>query len=197
MVVEVDIDMLIDNKLTAHDWIVAKLIKEEKFIYLTTYLDQTGQDGKEVTKKLVNAKLIKDYNDPLSDKFYTTRLEATPKLQNILMKGDFFDEFVSKYPVKVIRPDGLPDYLRTDLSRSRRIYNKLTNNSRVKHNHILRCLEFEVDERTRTHKLAYMKRLPKWLAAKEYETYEQAMMDQKVEANGKPKSDTKYGETIL
>lgn len=95
-----------------------------------------------------------------------------------------FDELVNEYPVKVIRPDGTKDYLRTDLSRCRKNYKKYVTSKR-KHDRIMKALRYEKKVREKEGSWKYMKKLPKWLVSEEWRVFEERMSDEKAEANDK------------
>lgn len=43
------------------------------------------------------------------------------------------------------------------------------------HEHIMDCLEYEIDDKMRTGKMGYMKTMWKWLTQHEWETFEEQM----------------------
>lgn len=90
-------------------------------------------------------------------------------------KKEMFDEFYEQFPVYVIRADGTKAFLRSNVNKCRHEYNKIVGRSKAMHQHILNCLKWELDEKTRTGKLGYMKTMWKWLTQHEWEVYDEAI----------------------
>ncbi|GAG01937.1 unnamed protein product, partial [marine sediment metagenome] len=65
----------------------------------------------------------------------------------------------------------------TDLNRCRGIYYTKTLGSKLWHDHILKCLMFEIQEREKEGSMSYMKRLPNWLSSEEWKSYEERVED--------------------
>ena len=103
--------------------------------------------------------------------------QVTLNFKDLINKDDLFDELYNEYPVKVIRPDGNLDYLRADRKASRGIYALLTKGDKQVHDHIIKCLRFELKRRYANNSLNYMKRLNKWLSSREWESYEDEVDD--------------------
>lgn len=180
MLLQVDVNYLIKNRITVDQFLVAQLIYEKNYNLLSSYLDlYSSEELKDLFIELVKAGLIDNYN--YEDQYDLNKFTIRPYFIKILAQGDFFDELVQTFPTSVIRPDGTKDYLRTDLNRCRRAYNKVTGNKYAVHLHILQCLQFELTIRRKEGKLCYMKRLPKWLASEEWKAYEQRIKDESLE----------------
>ena len=104
--------------------------------------------------------------------------QTTLKFKELVSgRDDFFDELYKEYPVKVMRPDGVVDYLRADRETSRHIYALLTKGDKQVHDHILKCLRFEIKKRYANNSFNYMKRINKWLSSREWESYEDEVDD--------------------
>lgn len=103
-------------------------------------------------------------------------ISKTEKL-NELLKEDksMFDEFYDLFPVYVIRPDGTKGFLRSNINKCRKEYNRIIGKSKAMHEHIMNCLRFEIDNKMQTGKLGYMKTMWKWLTQHEWETIEEQM----------------------
>lgn len=99
---------------------------------------------------------------PVTDAFRKTQVVDTHA----------FDELYTTYPIKVTRPDGTQDYLRGDKIRNRRIYENITHNNPNLHKHIVECLKREIEDKTNTGKLQYMKRLSTWLTSEGWKAYD-------------------------
>jgi hypothetical protein len=173
MLVEIDTNVLIENKITANQFLLAYLLHAGDINTLQNLM-VLGYDIDE----LVENGFIHNGNELDSkDSIDFTKLVLKTKFENLIVTGDFFDELVQGFPVKVRRKDGTEDYLRSDLARCRKLYNKITKHKKLIHTHILSCLVFEVNYRVRNNNLAYMKKLPKWLASEEWKVYEQFMLE--------------------
>lgn len=103
-------------------------------------------------------------------------ISKTEKL-NELLKEDksMFDEFYDLFPVYVTRPDGTKGFLRGNINKCRKEYNRIIGKSKAMHEHIINCLKFEIDNKMQTGKLGYMKTMWKWLTQHEWETIEEQM----------------------
>ena len=103
-------------------------------------------------------------------------ISKTEKL-NELLKEDksMFDEFYDLFPVYVTRPDGTKGFLRSNINKCRKEYNRIIGKSKAMHEHIMACLKYEIDDKMQTGKLGYMKTMWKWLTQHEWETIEEQM----------------------
>lgn len=104
----------------------------------------------------------------------------TDKLSSITKeKMDPFDEFYEIYPTQVIRPDGTSDFLKKNKNNCRKKYNSILGRSKAKriliHQHLIDCLNYELEDKTRTGKLGYLKTMWKWLTTAEWENSEEQM----------------------
>ena len=117
------------------------------------------------------------------------------KLLNLTKpKKEWFDEFYEVFPVYVTRPDGSKGFLRANINKCRREYNRIVGKSRAMHEHLLKCLKYELDDKVTNGKLGYLKTMWKWLTQHEWEAIEDQMND----SNNILKSqDYGYGNTII
>lgn len=106
-------------------------------------------------------------------------------------KDSMFDQFYEVFPVYVVRPDGTKGYLRSNINKCRKEYNRIIGKSRAMHDHIMNCLGFEIDDKMRTGKIGYMKTMWKWLTQHEWECYEEQMQEEQ-----QYKEDS-YGNTVV
>lgn len=109
----------------------------------------------------------------------------------IVPEKDYFDIFFDMYPVYVIRPDGSKAYLRVNINKCRTFFNSLTKGSIAYKEHIIKCLDFEVNQKMNTGKICYMKTMWTWLTQHQWEESEQAMRDSENQES------KKYGTDIL
>ena len=103
-------------------------------------------------------------------------ISKTDKLKELLKEDkSMFDEFYDQFPVYVLRPDGTKGFLRANINKCRKEYNSIVGKSRAMHQHILDCLNYEIEDKISTGKLGYMKTMWKWLTQHEWETIEEQM----------------------
>lgn len=106
----------------------------------------------------------------------------------------WFDEFYEVFPVYVTRPDGTKGFLRSNINKCRKEYNRIVGKSRAMHEHLIKCLQFEIDNKMITGKIGYMKTMWKWLTQREWEVTEEEMqfsMEQDIN------DETAYGANII
>ena len=106
----------------------------------------------------------------------------------------WFDEFYEVFPVYVTRPDGTKGFLRSNINKCRKEYNRIVGKSRAMHEHLIKCLQFEIDNKMMTGKIGYMKTMWKWLTQREWEVTEEEMqfsMEQDIN------NETAYGANII
>lgn len=89
-----------------------------------------------------------------------------------------FDEFYETFPVYVTRPDGTKGFLRSNINKCRKEYNRIIGKSKAMHEHIMDCLRFEIDDKMRTGKIGYMKTMWKWITQHEWESCEEQMNEE-------------------
>jgi hypothetical protein len=122
-------------------------------------------------EKLVTKRLI--HHSCSKNKIDVERIVLRNTFLGEVKRDDLFEELLIEFPGKVVRPDGTSDYLKTDLNKSRKLYTQLVKKDAVLHKQIMECLKLEIRERSRTNKLGYMKRLPKWLITEEWKIWQQ------------------------
>lgn len=91
---------------------------------------------------------------------------------------NMFDEFYETFPVYVTRPDGTKGFLRSNINKCRKEYNRIIGKSKAMHEHIMDCLRFEIDDKMRTGKIGYMKTMWKWITQHEWESCEEQMNEE-------------------
>lgn len=196
MIIELDTQFLLDNKITAHQFIIAKLVSENKIPILKKYILYTNTLN-EIYRDLGCLKaagflssthnlgsIISYENITVSSKF-TKALSFT---------GDPFDELYATFPIKTLRPDGSYDYLRVDQDKCRKLYHNIVRKKPSSHSNILMCLKKEVEDRNLKGTMTYMKRMPTWLTSESWRAYDDRIED----ASGSTKEDNTpaYGTNI-
>jgi hypothetical protein len=191
MLINIDINELVKNKLTADEFVLAELISEKNYEILNSYLDlYSREEYMGILDSLCKKRMIEGYSDHTDVKDITVRSIFT----KILTKGDFFDELLQAFPSSVIRPDGTRDYLRTAPTKSRQKYSTITKNKLVIHEHILECLKYEIALRRKEGKLSYMQRIPNWLSTEGWKSYEDRLKDEGIDSLSN--TDLGYGNQL-
>lgn len=173
MVIEYSVALLEQLKLTPNEFFIVTLIKHKEFDLLKQFLtDQyTKEECENTYLKLIEKKYLTSTSF-LQNSYDFSRCKIGNELYSLLKTDDIFEEFLEAYPSSVIRTDGVVDYLRTDQKACRMIYMKATRNSPAVHQHILKCLQFEVDKRNKDGSMKFMTRMAKWLTTETWKAYE-------------------------
>ena len=79
-----------------------------------------------------------------------------------------------------MRPDGTKGFLRSNINKCRKEYNRTVGKSKAMHEHIMNCLRKEIDDKMMTGKLGYMKTMWKWITQHEWEAIEEQMYNEPV-----------------
>ena len=172
-------------------------INTNQLFFLSTVLDKNQKPNQDVRKivSLISDDEIQyliDHNLISS----TTEGETitylpTDKLKDFLKPSKtYFELFSEIYPKYVLRPDGTKAYLKTNINRCHHLFNLYTGLSEAMAQHLIDCLNFEVDKRMRNGKLGYMKTMYKWLVEHNWEESEQEMADTQT-------SSTTYGTELI
>jgi len=193
MIIEIDTESVVEERLTPNQIFILQLLSLGQHKFLGTWYESLESNDfiNEELRKLIELEFILSLNT--SDKTIDfTKLFLLPRgIKFLGTDRDWFQELVNIYPIKTIRSDGTKDYLRMDLERCRKIYNKKVNGVLSKHEKIMHCLKYELQVRHKEGSMTYMKRLPKWLASEEWKVFEERMLDEGVE------EDNTYGTELL
>lgn len=105
-----------------------------------------------------------------------TVYKTTDKLKEILgKKEDYFQLFYDTYPIYVVRPDGTKGFLRGNINKCRKEFNRIIGQSKAMAEHLLECLNYDIETKTIYGKLGYFKTMWKWLTQHEWESIEEQM----------------------
>jgi hypothetical protein len=193
MMLEVSLDTLTRGKITAHQFLVGKLIFNRKFKELEEYLELTDSfksiDGD--LNYLFKIGFINhvEYNAPKDLKL----IQIFSLFMKIITGDDMFEELYQAYPVKVVRDNGISDYLRAERYNSEKLYDFVVSDNKSKHEHILKCLRYEVNHREQEGSMRYMKRMYKWLQIQGWKSYEERIGNTDSAQIGK---EVKYGTEL-
>lgn len=172
MILEIDTSILdIIPDLTINQLVLLNLVMND------------NQSNNQYIHKLISLVSESEVQDLINRDFIAITLEnnntvlhSTDKLISLLKEDKtMFDQFYDNFPVCVIRPDGTKGFLRANISKCRKEYNKIIGKSRAMHEHLLKCLNFEVQNKMMTGKLGYMKTMWKWITQREWEAIEDQM----------------------
>jgi hypothetical protein len=177
MIVDVNTDFLINNKLTANEYLLMSLILADKQSILKDYYLMNNISADQISadiKSLHDKGLLEGY---VTGVYEFSHLKPTNYMKGLLTTDDLFKEFLYAFPLKVTRTDGTVDYLRTDQSKARMLYLATTRGKKSIHDHILKCLKHEVNYRETNGSLKFMKRMTTWLNSQEWESFEDQIDD--------------------
>ena len=108
-----------------------------------------------------------------------TKYEPSQYLLSLLEpKQDWFELFYESYPTYVTRNDGTKCFLRTNKNKCRIIYNQYVQGLESNAKHLLECLNYEVQKKTMTGSLGFMKTMYRWLQEHYWEVSEEEMQYQ-------------------
>ena len=166
---------------------IEKQINANQLLFLSIVLDKNQPKYQDV-RKIVS--LISDEEiQYLVNQGLITSIErgnsityvATDEFKNKLMTDkSYFDLFYDIYPVYVLRPDGVKSYLRANVNKCRHFFNVTTGNSIAMKEHLINCLQYEINKKTREGKISYMKTMWRWLIDHQWEETEEEMADNSV-----------------
>lgn len=177
MIVDINTDFLINNKITANQYLLLQLILVDKQSILRDYylvnnipVDQVSDDIKQLHDKgFLEGYAVGPYD--------FKNIKPTTYLKSLFNADDLFKDFLSTFPLKVTRTDGTVDYLRTDQSKARMLYLASTRGKKSIHDHILKCLQHEIKYRESNGSMKFMKRMTTWLSSQEWESFEDQIDD--------------------
>lgn len=175
MLIELDTKLLKRYRLSVNQFVILFLVYSNELVVLESI---ASQDSINDVKELIRRNFItyKNFNEEQPVDF--CRITLNQIATQLFDTSDCFDELLALFPTMVVRTDGTRDYLKLDINRTRKVYNKIVGKTRRKHDLIMQCLALEIQDKTRTGKMSYFKRLPKWIASEEWTAYEQFLLNQ-------------------
>ena len=160
-------------------------INLNQLVFLSVVLNKNQKYNNQDVHKVVSL-ISDDEIQQLIDKDLITSIEKgnsityteTDKLIKVITPDrDYFDLFYDMYPIYVLRPDGAKNYLRANVNKCRHLFKVISGNSEAMSEHLIECLKFEIDKKTRIGKLSYMKTMWRWLVDHQWEETEEEMQD--------------------
>ena len=163
MTIEINLDYLQKNQLSADQFVIIQLILDNRIDRLEEF-KQIIIESKfdESIEKLIQL----DYLE-IIDETYT----ITDKCKKTFKNKGRFEEFYNAFPTSVIRPDGKRESLRTDKKRCATKYNRIAKRQDI-HDTIMECLNKELLDRESNGTMKYMKKMPNWLSSEGWKEYE-------------------------
>jgi hypothetical protein len=172
-------------------------INTNQLFFLSTVLDKNQKSNQDV-RKIVSLISDDEIQYLIDQNLISSTTEGdaiiyrpTEKLTDFLKPSKtYFEQFSEIYPKYVLRPDGTKAYLKTNINRCHHLFNLYTGLSEAMAQHLIDCLNFEVDKKMKCGKIGYMKTMYKWLVEHAWEESEQEMSD--VQTNS-----TAYGTELI
>jgi hypothetical protein len=177
MIVDINTDFLINNKVTANQFLLLSLLLADKQSILKDYFLINNVSVEQINTDITELQEKGFLEGNVTGLYDLTRLRPTFKLKALFSSDDLFKEFLMTFPLKVTRTDGTLDYLRTDQSKARMLYLAHTRGKKSIHDHILKCLKHEVKYRESNGSMKFMKRMTSWLSSQEWESFEDQIDD--------------------
>ena len=189
----INLDFLLDNKLTTEQYLLLELISTKKYGYLKKYIETFPLNEEEINKLVKRGYL---HNVSEGDETDITKLMVRPAFKSLVKQSDYFDEFYDLFPVKIIRPDGTYDYLRYNNRECRDLYNNIIEGKKYNHEKMMELLRYEISYRENFNKMTYMKRMTNWLKSEAWKEIEERIKDKPFITNNDNNS-LAYGQELI
>lgn len=185
---EINLDFLIKNKLTPN-----------QFVILDTLSGNLSGNSRSNLLKQVGI-VDADYRSLLERGFINkskNKYIITELTTEMFTDGNMFRELLEMYPTKVRRQDGAFSYLKTDRRRAEARYRKVTRNRADIHEHIMSCLQLEIQERSKTDNLKWMKTLPNWIQSEGWLEWGEKLKERKFDPIDHSETNMPYGSKLI
>lgn len=162
-----------------------EVLNMNQLVFLSMVLDKNQNTRNQDVHRLVSL-ISDDEISYLVQKDLVTSIErggfkvyeSSQKLKDFMtLSKSYFDRFYELYPVYVLRPDGMKNYLRANVNKCRHLFGTICGNSSAIAEHLIACLEFEIDKKMKEGKIGYMKTMWRWLVDHQWEESEEEMND--------------------
>ena len=196
MLIEINVDLLIKNGLTASQYVMLKLLNDGNVNTFALYALTAGRE--EELQDLVTKGYLLGYN-PEGD-INTVTLAKTKVGELFALPDGYFWEFFGTYPIKVNKKSGGQRILRSSSPDSREA--KICEQkymARVKtlnqHKHVMRCLEAEMWHRRKGNDMEFMQQMVTYINQESWSKYEGLLeLSSQVQAE---KQKPKYGQKLI
>lgn len=171
-----------------------KNISLNQLLFLNLVLNYNQKNHQDVTTIVsqVSNNEIQDLinNDYIElDEQKKLHYKATDKLINLTECDEEFERFDNIYPTYVRRPDGTNGFLKGNKKKCKEQYKKIV--KQVDSELLYNCLLKDIEQKTMSGKIGYMKTMWKWLTQCEWEVIEGQLEEYE------PVNMNSYGTTIL
>lgn len=178
---------------------IPEVTNSNQLLFLSMVLDKNQKSNQDV-RKLISLISDDDISYLITEGLVTSMerdnkkiYEPTEKLKSSLTKEeDYFDIFYNLYPVYVVRSDGSKCYLRANVNKCRYFFNTKCGRSSAMAEHIINCLKYEINKKTREGNISYMMTMWNWLTRSQWEAVEEEMLDAE-----KSNNTTEYGQELI
>lgn len=170
MILSVDIDLLRKYKITFNQYFLCYLITQGYYDELQAYLTDSGKFEAKDIETLESRGFLINLNK--SDEYYIDKLQITESFMELCEIGKFntfFQEFWEMFPIKTPKGRRLKQASKHKIEKK---YNSLVKKDASLHKHILKCLNYELEERQRTGNLEYLHNIETWLNKEGWKAYE-------------------------
>ena len=158
-------------------------------IYITLCLNN-NQNKNQSIHELLDRVSDTDIQELIDNSLLTKDKKIVKEYSDWLQpEQSFFEQFYTVFPDVVIRTDGTRGFLKANINKCKKEYYRTVGNSLAMHQHIIKCLNYEIEQKLSTGKMAYFKTMWKWLTNHEWEAIENELEYNKVEEDG-------YGTTV-
>lgn len=187
------LSLLIKHDITPNEFVLLKCVAESDKKLLTLYMDQFGKYQLVHILKLVKQEFLTIPAGQYEDYLFTD-LQSTDKFKKLFKNNlciqeendiftSYLNELYNTYP-KVINGRRLI----VEKDTCKKLYKSIIN-SKVDiidvelHNVILKCIKYEIEERTKSGNLAYIWQLPRYLRHKNWEVYMEDVLTHKTDTS--------------
>jgi hypothetical protein len=195
MNVEINVEGLIKNKLTASQYVMLVMLYESNNELFVNYINLYGFAKKELQGLMNQGYILScDPGNPL-----TCITIARDKVRKLLgVEESYFTELFNTYPIKVSNGSSLRILRPSSLSAKaakvcKEKYDRYIKGNVLKHKHVMECLHKELDIRRRGGNLQFMHALETYINKNAWDQYEGLL----TENNTITDADTKYGQDLI
>ena len=195
MNVEINVEGLIKNKLTASQYVMLILLFESNTELFINYVNLYGFARKELQGLVDQGYILScDPENP-----FTCITLARDKVRKLIgIEESYFTELFNTYPLKVSNGNSIRVLRPSSLTAKEAItckekYDRYIKGNALKHAHVINCLNKELSTRKRGGNMAYMHALVTYINKNAWDAYE-SLLDTNTTIQD---NDSKYGENLI
>lgn len=184
MLIQIETENLIKEKITPNDYIILKLLFDKNYEILKQLFNSDIMSNLII---LENEGYLKVTCDELDWSKISTQVTLRQKTIDLfIVKQTGFYEFWSKYPVKVgSRVLKAQDIDSKEALMCRDKWNRITQKNPIKEALIIKGLEIELEIRRKSNQLPYMQLVTTWLNQQTWEKYTHLINEEISDTNEK------------